>query len=200
MIKIGQKAPNFTAPTTKGDIDLYEYLGDSWGIITSHPAAFTPVCLTENAALANSTKELETRNVKALSLSVDDVATNTDWLEDIKEIGFVDTVDFPIISDDSREVSKLYGMLDEGAENNDTVRAVYFISPEKIVKAVMYYPKSLGRDFKEIFRVIDALQFSEESGLATPVNWVKGNAGVVPPGKEVDNPTVINSYLAFKDV
>ncbi|MEK6153644.1 peroxiredoxin [Flavobacteriaceae bacterium 3-367] len=179
-IKLGDKAPNFNAKTTVGEINFYEWLGDSWGMLVSHPADFTPVCTTELGAMANYREEFQKRNVKVAAISVDDLESHVRWIKDIEETQNA-KVDFPLIADDDRSVSELYGMIHPNADSTMTVRSVFMISPEKEVKLTLTYPASTGRNFEELLRVIDSLQLTAYRKLATPVNWKKGDRAVIVP-------------------
>lgn len=179
-IKLGDKAPNFSAKTTVGEINFYEWLGDSWGMLVSHPADFTPVCTTELGAMANYKEEFQKRNVKVAAISVDDLESHMRWIKDIEETQNAE-VDFPLIADDNRSVSELYGMIHPNADSTMTVRSVFMISPEKEVKLTLTYPASTGRNFEELLRVIDSLRLTAYRKLATPVNWKKGDRAVIVP-------------------
>ena len=177
-LRLGDKAPNFTADTSEGKIDFYDYLGNSWGILFSHPADFTPVCTTELGAAAKYREEFEKRNVKVLALSVDGVESHKDWIHDINETQKT-TVNFPIIADEDRKVSKLYDMIHPNADDTLTVRSVYVIDPDKKIRLMITYPASTGRNFKELLRVIDSLQLTEKYKVATPADWKEGEDVVI---------------------
>ena len=179
-IRLGDKAPNFTADSSMGTINLYEYLGDSWGILFSHPADFTPVCTTELGTAAKFKDEFDKRNVKMLALSVDGAASHNEWIKDINEVQNT-TVNFPIIADEDKKVSDLYDMIHPNADNNLTVRSVFIIAPDKTVKLTLTYPASTGRNFHELLRVIDSLQLTAYHKVATPANWEHGQDVVVIP-------------------
>ncbi|MDO6810341.1 peroxiredoxin [Zobellia galactanivorans] len=179
-IRLGDKAPNFTADSSLGQINLYDYLGDSWGILFSHPADFTPVCTTELGTAAQFKDEFTKRNVKMLALSVDGAASHVEWIKDINEVENT-TVDFPIIADEDRKVSDLYDMIHPNADNTLTVRSVFIIAPDKTVKLMITYPASTGRNFHELLRVIDSLQLTANHKVATPANWKNGEDVVVSP-------------------
>ncbi|MDO6519849.1 Alkyl hydroperoxide reductase subunit AhpC (peroxiredoxin) [Zobellia uliginosa] len=179
-IRLGDKAPNFTADSSLGQINLYDYLGDSWGILFSHPADFTPVCTTELGTAAQFKDEFAKRNVKMLALSVDGAASHVEWIKDIDEVENT-TVDFPIIADEDRKVSDLYDMIHPNADNTLTVRSVFIIAPDKTVKLMITYPASTGRNFHELLRVIDSLQLTANHKVATPANWKNGEDVVVSP-------------------
>lgn len=187
-LKLGDKAPNFDAETSEGKINFYEYLGDSWGILFSHPADYTPVCTTELGTVANYSKEFAKRDVKVMALSVDGVESHKGWIKDINETQNT-TVNFPIIADEDKKVSDLYGMIHPKADNTLTVRSVFVIAPDKTVKMTLTYPASTGRNFDELLRVIDSLQLTAYNKVATPANWKHGEDVVISPSvsnKEAD--------------
>ena len=184
-IRLGDKAPDFTAQTSTGTINFYDYLGDSWGILFSHPADFTPVCTTELGTAAKFKEEFDQRNVKMLALSVDGVASHNEWIKDINEVEHT-TVNFPIIADEDKKVSNLYDMIHPNADDNLTVRSVFIIAPDKTVKLILTYPASTGRNFYELLRVIDSLQLTAYHKVATPANWEKGHDVVVSPAIATD--------------
>jgi len=179
-IRLGDMAPDFTADSSMGTINLYEYLGDGWGILFSHPADFTPVCTTELGTAAKFKEEFDKRNVKMLALSVDGAASHMEWIKDINEVQQT-TVNFPIIADEDKKVSDLYDMIHPNADNNLTVRSVFIIAPDKTVKLTLTYPASTGRNFYELLRVIDSLQLTAYHKVATPANWKHGEDVVVSP-------------------
>ncbi|WP_422108035.1 peroxiredoxin [Winogradskyella sp.] len=179
-LRLGDIAPNFDAETTQGSINFYEWLGDAWGVLFSHPADFTPVCTTELGTLANFKEEFLERNVKVLALSVDDLDAHMAWIKDINETQNTE-VNFPIIDDSKRVVSQLYGMIHPNEDATMTVRSVFIINPKKQVKLILAYPASTGRNFYEILRVIDSLQMTEYKALATPANWEYGEDMVILP-------------------
>ena len=179
-LKLGDKAPNFDAETSEGKINFYDYLGDSWGILFSHPADYTPVCTTELGTVANYKKEFEKRNVKVMALSVDGVESHKGWIKDINETQNT-TVNFPIIADEDRKVSDLYGMIHPKADDTLTVRSVFVIGPDKNIKMTLTYPASTGRNFDELLRVIDSLQLTAYNKVATPANWKHGEDVVISP-------------------
>ncbi|MGB5497708.1 MAG: peroxiredoxin [Maribacter sp.] len=179
-IRLGDKAPDFTADSSMGTINLYDYLGDSWGILFSHPADFTPVCTTELGTAAKFKGEFDKRNVKMLALSVDGTASHIEWIKDINEVQHT-TVNFPIIADEDKKVSNLYDMIHPNADNNFTVRSVFIIAPDKTVKLTLTYPASTGRNFYELLRVVDSLQLTAYHKVATPANWEHGQDVVVSP-------------------
>lgn len=179
-IRLGDKAPDFTADSSMGTINLYDYLGDSWGILFSHPADFTPVCTTELGTAAKFKDEFDKRNVKMLALSVDGADSHNEWIKDINEVQHT-TVNFPIIADEDKKVSDLYDMIHPNADNNLTVRSVFIIAPDKTVKLTLTYPASTGRNFYELLRVVDSLQLTAYHKVATPANWEHGQDVVVSP-------------------
>ncbi|HMQ07441.1 MAG TPA: peroxiredoxin [Saprospiraceae bacterium] len=185
-LRLGDVAPNFKAKTTQGDIDFYNYLGDSWGVLYSHPADFTPVCTTELGRTAALKGEFDKRNVKVLALSVDPLDSHHRWLEDIEDTQNV-SMNFPVIADESRTVAELYDMIHPNATEKATVRTVFVIGPDKKVKLTMTYPPSTGRNFNEILRVIDSLQLTAYHGVATPVDWENGQDVVILPSISDDD-------------
>ncbi|MDF4221684.1 MULTISPECIES: peroxiredoxin [Maribacter] len=179
-LRLGDKAPNFTADSSMGTINFYDYLGDSWGILFSHPADFTPVCTTELGTAAKFKDEFDKRNVKMIALSVDGAASHAEWIKDINEVQNT-VVNFPIIADEDKKVSDLYDMIHPNADNNLTVRSVFIIAPDKTVKLTLTYPASTGRNFYELLRVVDSLQLTANHKVATPANWEHGKDVVVSP-------------------
>lgn len=179
-LRLGDKAPNFKAQTSEGEIDFYEYLGDGWGILFSHPADYTPVCTTELGSVAKYKKEFEKRNVKVLALSVDGVESHKGWIKDINETQNT-TVNFPIIADEDGKIADLYDMIHPNENSKLTVRSVFVIDPDKIIKLIITYPASTGRNFEELLRVIDSLQLTAYHKVATPANWKHGEDVVVSP-------------------
>lgn len=179
-IRLGDTAPDFTVDSSMGTINLYDYLGDSWGILFSHPADFTPVCTTELGTAAKFKPEFDKRNVKMLALSVDGAASHAEWIKDINEVQNT-TVNFPILADEDRKVSDLYDMIHPNADSTLTVRSVFIIAPDKTVKLTLTYPASTGRNFYELLRVIDSLQLTAHHKVATPANWENGKDVVVSP-------------------
>jgi len=179
-LQLGDTAPNFTAETTEGKIDLYDYMGDKWAVLFSHPADFTPVCTTELAEVGRLKGEFEKRNCKVLALSVDPVDSHKGWLGDIEETQG-HAVNYPIIADQDRKVSELYGMIHPNTDPKVTVRSVFVIGPDKKVKLMITYPPSTGRNFEEILRVIDSLQLTADYKVATPVNWKHGDEVIIVP-------------------
>ncbi|MBK6622061.1 MAG: peroxiredoxin [Saprospirales bacterium] len=180
VLRLGDTAPNFKAQTTEGDIDFYEWLGDSWGLLFSHPADFTPVCTTELGRTAALKGEFEKRNVKAIALSVDPLDSHNSWIKDIEETQHV-TMNFPIIADADRSIAELYDMIHPNQTEKFTVRSVFVIDPQHKVRLTLTYPPSTGRNFLEILRVIDSLQLTSYQGVATPVDWEQGEDVVILP-------------------
>ncbi|MFC4313693.1 peroxiredoxin [Steroidobacter flavus] len=193
-LRIGDKAPDFQAQTTKGAISFHDWLGNSWGILFSHPKDFTPVCTTELGYLAKLEPEFAKRNTKILGLSVDPVTDHERWLNDIKDVGGA-AVNYPLIGDHDLAVAKLYDMLpaDAGtssqgrtAATNQTVRTVYIVGPDKLIKALLVYPMSSGRNFDEVLRLLDSIQLTAEHKVATPVNWKHGEDVIIVPSVSDD--------------
>lgn len=179
-IRLGDIAPNFKASTTEGEIDFHNWLGDSWGMLFSHPADFTPVCTTELGRTASLKAEFAKRNVKVLAVSVDPLDSHYSWIKDIEETQKV-KMNFPIIADDDRTVAELYDMIHPNADEKATVRTVFVIGPDKKVKMTLTYPPSTGRNFAELLRVIDSLQLTAYHSVATPADWEQGQDVVVSP-------------------
>jgi thioredoxin-dependent peroxiredoxin len=179
-IRLGDTAPDFTAETTEGPIHFHEWLGDSWGVLFSHPKDFTPVCTTELGAAARLKPEFDKRNVKVMGLSVDSLDSHNGWVGDIEETQGT-ALNFPLIADSDRKVSDLYDMIHPNANDTFTVRSVYVIGPDKKVKLMITYPASTGRNFDEILRVIDSLQLTANYSVATPVNWKEGEDVIIVP-------------------
>ena len=184
-IRLGDTAPNFNAQTSIGDIDFYEYLGNDWGVLFSHPADFTPVCTTELGTTAKLKVEFAQRNVKVIALSIDSVESHREWIKDINETQNTE-VDFPIIADENRKISELYDFIHPKASATATVRSVLIIAPDKTVKLIIIYPASTGRNFNEILRVIDSLQLTADYQVATPANWQQGEDVVIIPAVKDD--------------
>jgi len=182
-IRLGDKAPNFTAMSTEGEINFHDWLGDSWGVLFSHPADYTPVCTTELGTVAKIKSEFDKRNVKVVALSVDGLDSHKGWIKDINETQNT-IVNFPIIADEDRKVSVLYDMIHPNADSQLTVRSVFVIDPDKIVKLMITYPASTGRNFDEILRVVDSLQLTAYHKVATPANWNSGDDCVIVPSVE----------------
>ncbi|EAR21909.1 peroxiredoxin [Nitrococcus mobilis] len=179
-LRIGDTAPNFTAETTEGTIDFHQWIGDHWAVLYSHPADFTPVCTTELGRTANLKPEFDKRNTKVIAVSVDSVADHRRWIDDINDTQQT-TVNFPIIGDQDRKVAELYEMIHPKASDTVPVRSVFFIDPNKKIRAMITYPPATGRNFQEILRVIDALQLTDNHKVATPVDWKDGDDCVILP-------------------
>lgn len=179
-IRLGDTAPDFTQESTEGEFNFYQYLGDSWGVLFSHPKDFTPVCTTELGEVAKLKSEFEKRNVKVVGLSVDPTDSHKDWIKDINETQNT-TINFPIVADSDRKVALLYDMVHPDADETATVRSVFVIKPDKTVALTITYPASTGRNFDEILRVIDSLQLTAKYSVATPVNWKDGDDVVIAP-------------------
>ncbi|MEC5173448.1 peroxiredoxin [Chryseobacterium nepalense] len=179
-IKLGDTAPDFQAETSLGNLSFYEYLGDSWGILFSHPADYTPVCTTELGYTSKLKSEFDRRGTKVIALSVDGVEDHQNWIKDINETQQTD-VQFPIIADKDRKISELYDFIHPNASATATVRSLLIIDPEKKVRLIITYPASTGRNFNEILRVLDSLQLVDSYKIATPVNWQDGDDVIVPP-------------------
>lgn len=188
-LHIGDTAPDFTAQTTEGTIHFHEWIGDGWAILFSHPKDFTPVCTTELGYMAGLKKEFDKRNCKIIGLSIDPVENHTEWAKDIEETQG-HKVNYPMIGDTDLKVAKLYDMIhpnasgtakDRKAADNATVRTVFLIGPDKLIKAMFTYPMSTGRNFDEVLRVLDSIQLTAKHKVATPVNWKPGNDVIIPP-------------------
>jgi len=177
-LRLGDTAPDFTAQTTEGVINFHEWLGDSWGILFSHPADFTPVCTTELGAMSRIKDKFDKRNTKILAISVDSVDSHHDWIKDINETQNT-TVEYPIIADEDHKVAELYDMIHPNSDSKFTVRSVFVIGPDKKIKLTLTYPPSTGRNFDEILRVIDSLQLTEYRQVSTPADWVEGEEVVI---------------------
>ncbi len=185
-LRLGDIAPNFKAQTTQGEIDFYTYTGNSWVVLFSHPADYTPVCTTELGRTAALKEEFDKRNVKVLALSVDSVASHQDWIKDINQTQSVD-VNFPIIADEDKSISEAYGMIHPNASATFTVRSLFIIGPDKKIKLMITYPASTGRNFQEILRVIDSLQLTADYSVATPADWKDGQDVVVAPAIKTED-------------
>ena len=207
-LKINSMAPDFEAKTQVGDISFHEWLGDSWGVLFSHPKDFTPVCTTELGALAKMKPEFDARNVKVIGLSVDPVSDHIKWLEDIKDVTG-SKPNYPIIADEKLEVAKLYNMLEEDtgvdsmgrtAVDNQTVRTVFIIRPDKRIGLFLTYPMATGRNFNEILRVIDSMQLTVTHKVATPANWNKGEDVIIVPAVKDDEAKKLypNGWITLK--
>lgn len=179
-LRLGDTVPNFTQASSQGEINFYDWAGESWVVLFSHPADYTPVCTTELGEVARLQGEFEKRNVKTIALSVDDVESHKGWIVDIEEVGNV-SVNYPILADADRQVSDLYDMIHPNSNNTLTVRSVFVIDPQKKLRLVLTYPASTGRNFVEILRAIDSLQLTDNYSVATPVNWKDGDDCVIVP-------------------
>ncbi len=203
-IKLGDTAPNFQAESSLGDINFYNYLGDSWGILFSHPADYTPVCTTELGYTSKLQSEFAQRDTKVIALSVDGVEDHQNWVKDINETQNTD-VQFPIIADKERKISELYDFIHPNASATATVRSLLIIDPAKKVKLIITYPASTGRNFNEILRVLDSLQLVDHYQVATPVNWKNGEDVIIPPAVSIEDAikkfpkgvTEIKPYLRY---
>ncbi|HEX6793162.1 MAG TPA: peroxiredoxin [Casimicrobiaceae bacterium] len=193
-VRIGDVAPDFTADTTQGRIRFHDWIGDSWAVLFSHPKDFTPVCTTELGTMARLKPEFDKRNTKIIGISVDPVADHTRWQKDIEETQG-SKVDYPIIGGEDLEIAKAYDMLHPNASgggprtaaDNQTVRNVFIIGPDKKIKAILVYPMSAGRNFDEVLRLVDALQVNAKHGLATPANWKPGEDVIIPTSVSDDD-------------
>lgn len=179
-LRLGDTAPNFTAETTEGPINFHEWLGNSWGVLFSHPKDFTPVCTTELGECARLKPEFDRRNVKVIGLSVDPADSHKRWAEDIRETQG-SSLNFPVIADPDHKVAELYDMIHPEISDVFTVRSVFIVGPDKKVKLMITYPASTGRNFEEILRVIDSLQLTANYSVATPVNWKDGDDVIIVP-------------------
>jgi alkyl hydroperoxide reductase subunit AhpC len=185
-LRLGDPAPNFTAETTEGEIDFYDWKDGQWAVLFSHPADFTPVCTTELGYLASIKDEFDKRNTKILAVSVDPLESHHGWSKDIADVQGTE-LNYPIIADEGRKVAEAYDMIHPGEGDTSTVRSVFVIGPDNNVKLSLTYPKSTGRNFDEIVRVIDSLQVTAAHGLSTPVQWEKGDKVIVPPTVSTDD-------------
>lgn len=179
-LRLGDTAPDFTAETTQGTINFHEWIGDSWAVLFSHPADYTPVCTTELGSASKLKPEFEKRNVKIIAISVDPINDHHSWINDINETQNT-SVNFPLIADPERKVSELYDMIHPNASATATVRSVFIIGPDKKVKLIITYPASTGRNFNELLRVIDSLQLTSNYSVATPANWNYGEDCIITP-------------------
>ncbi|RVU26744.1 peroxiredoxin [Sandaracinomonas limnophila] len=185
-LRLGDIAPNFTADTTQGPIDFHQWIGDSWALLFSHPADFTPVCTTELGKTALLNGEFAKRNVKPIAVSVDDLASHNKWIPDIEEVNNV-KMNFPIIADEEKKVATLYDMIHPNASEKATVRSVFIIGPDKKIKLTLTYPASTGRNFTEILRVIDSLQLTANYQVATPADWKHGEDVIIVPAVSTED-------------
>ena len=203
-LRLGDIAPNFQTQTTAGIIDFYEYLGDGWGILFSHPADYTPVCTTELGRTARLQEEFARRNTRVLAVSVDSLDKHHGWVKDINETQQV-TVGFPIIADPDRTVAELYGMIHPNASENFTVRSLFIIGPDKKVKLTITYPASTGRNFAEVLRVLESLQLTAQYSVATPADWQHGEDVIVVPAVSTEDAlqrfpkgvSIVKPYLRY---
>lgn len=204
---LSDTAPNFQIESQTGKIDFHEFIGDSWCFFFSHPADFTPVCTTEMGRTAQLATEFKKRNVRPLGLSTDSVDDHHKWIGDINDTQNTN-LDFPILADTDQKVAKLYGMIHPGQSSTAAVRSVFIIDPNKKIRLTMTYPMSVGRNFDEIIRVIDALQTTDKFGIATPADWKVGDKVIIPPSvtdeeakkKFPQGFVTIRPYLRFTDV
>ena len=203
-LRLGDAAPDFKAQTTEGEINFHEYLGNSWGVLFSHPADYTPVCTTELGKTALLEEEFAKRNVKVLAVSVDPLDKHKGWVKDINETQNT-TVNFPIIADEDRTLATLYDMIHPNASATATVRSLFIIGPDKLVKLIITYPASTGRNFIEVLRVIDSLQLTANHSVATPADWKQGEDVIVVPAVSTEDAykkfprgvRVIKPYLRY---
>ena len=184
-LRLGDTVPDFTAKTTEGEVSFHDWLGDSWGILFSHPKNFTPVCTTELGQVAHLKSEFDKRNVKVMGLSVDTLENHPAWVADIKDATGAD-LNFPLVADDDKTVSGLYDLIHPNASDTATVRAVFIIGPDKKLKLSLTYPASTGRNFQEILRVLDSLQLTAQHSVATPANWEQGGDVIIVPSLSDD--------------
>jgi len=199
-LRLGALMPNFTADSTQGELNLYEYFGDSWGILFSHPADFTPVCTTELGEVAKRKAEFEARNVKTAAISCDSKESHLAWIEDIQAVSGQE-IDYPIFCDESRDIVATLGMLDDDLKEPDsglpfTVRKVFLVGPDKKIKLTLTYPAPTGRNFDEVLRVVDALQLTAAHSVATPVNWKQGGDVVILPN--INNEQAAEKFGSFE--
>jgi len=193
-IRLGDEAPDFTAETTEGTIDFHQWKDGKWAVLFSHPADFTPVCTTELGRTASLKSEFDQRGVRVMGVSVDPVESHNSWAQDITDVGGTD-LNFPLIADQDRQVSELYDMIHPGEGDTSTVRSVFIVDPENKVRLTLTYPKSVGRNFGEIMRVIDALQLTDAAPVSTPVDWQPGDRIIVAPAMSTDD-----AQQRFEDV
>ncbi|GJD19981.1 putative peroxiredoxin [Rivularia sp. IAM M-261] len=198
-LQLGDTVPNFTQASSTGEIDFYEWAGDNWVVLFSHPADFTPVCTTELGAVAKLKPDFDRRSVKVLALSVDDVESHKGWIGDIEETQSTQ-LNYPILADPDRKVSDLYGMIHPNANNTLTVRSVFIIDPQKKLRLTLTYPASTGRNFDEILRVIDSLQLTDNYQVATPADWKDGNDCVIVPSIKDPNELKQKFPKGYKEV
>lgn len=187
-LRLGDIAPDFSAETTQGPINFHEWLGDSWGMLFSHPGDFTPICTTELGKTALLKGEFEAKGVKVIAVSVDDLDSHNKWVPDIEELSGV-KMNFPIIADENRNVATLYDMIHPNASEKATVRSVFIIGPDKKIKLTLTYPASTGRNFQELLRVIDSLQLTSNYQVATPADWKDGEDVIITPAVKTEDAT-----------
>ena len=204
-LRLGDEAPNFTAMTTDGEIDFHEWKKGSWAVFFSHPADFTPVCTTELGRTAALNSEFAKRNAKPIAISIDPIEDHHGWAPDIAEVSGT-ALNFPIVADPDRKVAELYDMIHPGAGDTSTVRSVFIIDPDNKIRLILTYPKSVGRNFDEIVRVVDALQATDANPIATPADWRPGDRVIVSPSISTEdakgrfaNVEEIKPYLRFAD-
>jgi len=209
-LRLGSVAPNFQAETTKGPIDFHEFIGDNWTVLFSHPEDYTPVCTTELGEMARLEPEFKKRGVKLIGLSANTIGSHEGWIKDIQDVTG-SHVDFPIIGDKERKVAYLYDMIDyQDTTNVDskgiafTIRSVYVIDPKKVIRTILSYPASTGRNSAEILRIVDSLQLGDKNKITTPVNWVPGDDVIVHPSVQGEQATqlfpnlrAVKPYLRF---
>jgi len=203
-LQLGDTAPDFTAETTEGKINFYDFLGDGWGVLFSHPADFTPVCTTELGKMASLQKEFEKRNTKILAVSVDPLDKHFGWQKDINETQKVH-VEFPIVADEDRKVANLYGMLHPNVSSTFTVRSLFIIGDDKKIKLIITYPPSTGRNFAEVLRVLDSLQLTAKHNVSTPADWLNVEDVIIPAALSLEDANKkfpkgireVNSYLRY---
>ena len=201
-LRLGDIAPDFSAETTQGHINFHEWLGDSWGMLFSHPGDFTPICTTELGKTALLKGEFEAKGVKVIAVSVDDLDSHNKWMPDIEELSGV-KINFPIIADENRNVATLYDMIHPNASEKATVRSVFIIGPDKKIKLTLTYPASTGRNFQELLRVIDSLQLTAHYQVATPADWKDGEDVIITPAVKTEDAaekfpkgfTIVKPYL-----
>lgn len=204
-IRLGDVAPDFTATTTEGELSFHDWKGDSWAILFSHPADFTPVCTTELGRVAALKDEFTKRNTKVLALSVDNLDDHETWSSDILETQGT-ALNYPLIADEDQSIAQAYDMIHPNADSKHTVRSVFVVGPDNTVRLTLTYPPSTGRNFDEILRVVDSLQLTATEGLATPVDWVEGDRVIVSPSistedarERFDNLEEVKPYLRWVD-
>jgi len=203
-LQLGDTAPDFTAETTEGKINFYDFLGDGWGVLFSHPADFTPVCTTELGKMASLQNEFAKRNTKILAVSVDPLDKHFGWQKDINETQKVH-VEFPIVADEDRKVANLYGMLHPNVSSTFTVRSLFIIGDDKKIKLIITYPPSTGRNFAEVLRVLDSLQLTAKHNVSTPADWLNVEDVIIPAALSLEDANKkfpkgireVNSYLRY---